>query len=419
MGGWAEDRRQMSVTRIVTRLNVGGPARQELALTGALRKAGLSTELVTGRPDSAEGLASGSDAADKVVSSLRRSINPRRDLQAFLALSAHLRSRRPDVVHSHLAKAGGLGRLAARACGVPVTVHTFHGHVLQGYFSSRVTDAFVQAERCLARHTDALVAVSACVRDELLSLGVGRPDQWHVIPLGLDLEAFRRSQDPVQVCRQRLGLPSGGPLVALVGRLASVKDPGTFLQAARHVAEAFPAASFVVAGDGELRRLMERRGRELLGDRVQFLGWVDDMASLYRATDVVLLTSRHEGTPAALIEAGAAGCPVVATDVGGVRDVVTDGVNGYLVTPGDARAIASATMAVLSDPARALALGAAGRRTSQRFSVDRLATDLGALYETLLATRSPRRIPTRPQRRAAKELRGTAVLPSPHAGGLR
>lgn len=375
------------VTRLVTRLNVGGPARQELALTGAMRRQGFDCELVAGSLDAGEGPAQGAGAVDRVIPTLGRQVHPARDIRALLAIGRHLRHRRPDVVHTHMAKAGALGRLAAFGCGVPVTAHTFHGHVLEGYFSSRTTDALVHLERALACHTDALVAVSAAVRDELLALGIGRPDQWHVIPLGLELAALHRTGSSKEQSRAELGLPTTGPVVAMVTRLVPVKDPDTFLRAARQVAEAIPEATFVVAGDGELRPALERQGGAMLGDRIRFLGWVHDVAPLYRASDVVLLSSRHEGTPAALIEAAAAGRPVVATDVGGVRDVVIEGVTGHLVRPADARSLALATQDVLRDPQRAEAMGAAGRRLSERFSTDRLAADLRVLYATLIDAR--------------------------------
>jgi glycosyltransferase involved in cell wall biosynthesis len=385
----------------MTRLNVGGPARQELGLTEAMREVGFDCELIAGRPDPREGTSPGAESAARVIGCLQREFHPGRDLRALAALTAHLRSRRPDVVHTHQAKAGALGRTAAAVCRVPVIVHTFHGHVLRGYFSPSATAAFVRAERAMARHTDALVAVSAAVRDDLLALGVGHPHQWHVIPLGLDLDPIRTLQDSPQRCRAILGIPLEGPLVAMASRLVAVKDPGMFLEAARLMVREMPEVTFVVAGDGDLRAQVEQEASVLFGPRMRFLGWRDDVATVYRAADVVVLSSRHEGTPATLIEAAAAGRPVVATNVGGVSDVVIDEVTGLLVQAGDPAALASGTLDLLRDPQRARAMGLAGRRHAERFSSRRLAGDLAALYTDLLAAKSERRrretVPPRPR----------------------
>jgi glycosyltransferase involved in cell wall biosynthesis len=368
-----------------------------LPLTAELRNLGFASQLLAGRPDPAERTASGANSADGVVTALQRNFHASRDVRAFLALCARLRSSRPDIVHTHLAKAGALGRLAACASGVPVTVHTFHGHVLRGYFSPQATQLFLQAERALARRTDALIAVSDAIRDDLLALGVGRPGQWHVFPLGLDLRPLWKAPDNRLDCRTRLGLLPGDPVVAFVGRVVRVKDPETFLATAALVLDEMPHATFLVAGDGDQRGRMQAEARAQFGDRMRFVGWVDDVVTLYGAADVVLLTSRHEGTPATLIEAAAAGRPVVSTDVGGVRDVVVNALTGYLAPGGDAAALAGATLGLLRDPARAAAMGAEGRRRSHRFSTVRLASDLALLYAELLA----RRVPRRPRARLA------------------
>jgi glycosyltransferase involved in cell wall biosynthesis len=291
-----------------------------------------------------------------VVPSLRRAIDVRSDVRAGRALGRLVRARHPDVVHTHLAKAGALGRVAARRARVPVIVHTFHGHVLDGYFSSKKERVFVQAERELARLSTALVAVSSAVRDDLMRKGIGRHDQWRVIPVGLDLETLLGDGAASGSARRKLGLPAEGHVVGIVGRLVPVKDHVTFLRAAAHLASRGDV-TFVVAGDGELRGALEERARGLLGDRVVFTGWIQDLPTLYAAMDVVVSTSRNEGTPVALIEAGAAGKPVVATRVGGVPDVVRDGHTGDLVDAGDAEGVAVRVGRLLDDPALADAGG--------------------------------------------------------------
>lgn len=361
------------VTRIITRLNIGGPARHVGILNSRLDQYGFDSELIAGREASSEGFLA---APGKTVSlpALRRPLAPGSDARAYGYLVRHLQVRRPSIVHTHLAKAGALGRLAASRAGVAVKIHTFHGHVLDGYFSAPVTALFLRTERWLAASTDALVAVSDAVRDELLELGIGRPEQWHVIPLGLDLDALL-GLEPKQ---------SGDLVIGIVGRLAPIKDHDTFMTVAEIVLKARPGVTFVVAGDGEQRVHVEEQARAFNG-RVRVEGWVKDLASLYRRLDIVVLTSRNEGTPVALIEAGAARRPVVATDVGGVSDVVRDHLTGFLAPPGDASGIAEKLIRLLDDPDLRRRMGGAGRDwVRDRFSSARLINETASLYEELL-----------------------------------
>jgi len=370
--------------RVIRRLSVGGPARQAIQLTEVLAARGFGTELVSGVEGDREGRIE-STVPVTVVPSLKREVDPRADLAAGRALHRLIRARRPDIVHTHMAKAGALGRLAAHRVRVPVVVHTFHGHVLDGYFSPPVARAFIAAERGLARWTTALIAVSAAVRDELLRLGIGRAEQWRVIPLGLDLEPLVAPAPDRAAARASLGLPPHGAVVGIVGRLVPIKDHATFLAAAVEVAAVRDDVRFAIVGDGELRNELEDKARHLLGDRVTFTGWVQDLPRLYAALDVVVLTSRNEGTPVALIEAAAAGKPVVATRVGGVTDVVRDGVTGALAVAGDIAGVSGELLKVLGDPGLARAHGDAARaHVRDRFSQQRLDDDIEALYRELL-----------------------------------
>jgi glycosyltransferase involved in cell wall biosynthesis len=342
---------------------------------------GFRSELLYGRATHEEGtLPPPVNAVATELPMLMRSISPRRDALALRALVAFLRDRRPDIVHTHMAKAGSLGRIAAARTGVPTVVHTYHGHVLEGYFSRPFARAIIALERRLARKTDALVAVSPQVRDELLALGIGTPDQWHVIRVGLDLDGFLSTDDGAEEGRAALGLPSSGPIIGIVGRLVPIKDHATFLAAAAIIRAAWRDAIFVVAGDGPLRSTLERAAPPY----VRFLGWVDDVPLLYRACDVVVLTSRNEGTPVALIEASAAQTPVVAAKVGGVGDVVADGDTGLLVKAGDAAGFAAAVSELLGDPRCARAMGRRARqRVVSKYTSRRLTLDVCTLYRQL------------------------------------
>jgi glycosyltransferase involved in cell wall biosynthesis len=308
----------------------------------------------------------------------------------FAQLVRLMRTLRPHVVHTHTAKAGTLGRLAARVARVPVVVHTYHGHVFHGYFSPGRTRIFLAIERALARGTDCLLAVSETVRRELLELRVGTPDRFRVMPLGLDLDPFVRADAVRGQLRAELGLAPEVPVVAIVARLVPIKAHEVFLRAARLVREAVPASRFLVVGDGERRVALEALAAELgLGDSVRFLGWRRDLDRIYADASVVALTSRNEGSPVSLIEAMAAACPVVATRVGGVPDLVEEGVTGCLAPPDDPGALAIPLIALLGDAGRRQALGAAARaRVLPAFSAQRLVDDVDRLYRELLRGRA-------------------------------
>ena len=374
-----------SVLRIITRLNIGGPARQAGFLTRALPEFGFRTALVTGVEEPSEGRIDPGVPAT-VISELCRSISPARDAVALRKLRRLLRRERPDIVHTHLAKAGMLGRLAATGREAPIRVHTFHGHVLEGYFGGATSRTLVAAERALAHRTDVLIAVSESVRDELFDLGIGRADQWRVIPLGLELDRLLAEPPERALARGTLGLPETGPVIGIVGRLVPIKDHLTFLRMAVEIATERPDVWFAVIGDGERRSEIAAAVPSELAGRVVFTGWREDLPSVYAALDLVVLTSRNEGTPVALIEAGAAGRPVVATDVGGVRSVVEPGVTGSLVPAGDVAALAREALRPIEDPSLARRWGEAAReRVTSRFTSDRLARDIAELYRELLA----------------------------------
>ena len=376
----------LRVLQVVTRLNVGGPARHVLALSAALRRRGVDTLIAHGTPEPDEGeIAPGLDQPSVRVVSMRRPLDPAADQRAITDLTRLMRRYRPDVVHTHLAKAGSLGRGAARRVGTSGIVHTFHGHVLEGYFASPSNAAFVLAERELARHTSALVAASTSTRDELLGLGIGRPERWHVVPLALDLAPVTAGAVAPLEARGWLDLPAGVPVVGIVGRLVPIKNHVLFIEAARQVLLERPDVVFAIAGDGELRAMLETEAHRVLGDRVRFLGWVFDLGLLYSALDVVVLTSLNEGTPVALIEALAAGRPVVATDVGGVSEVVHDDANGALVASGDAEAVARAVLGSLEAPDAAAEPERPPSDPAGRYSADRIGEAIASLYESSLA----------------------------------
>jgi len=370
--------------RLITRLNVGGPARQALLLTRALHDE-FPTLLAAGRPSASEGELSDDRVIVRGVP-LARPLHAGMDAKALAAVRRLLGETGAGLLHTHMAKAGTIGRVAATTMTRrPRTVHTFHGHVLDGYFTPNVQRAFVEIERALARRTDALVAVSPEIRDALQSLGIGARREFHVIPLGLDLEPFLSVAGARQELRRHLGLAPDQALVGVVGRLVAIKGIDVLLDAM----VLLPGVHLAVVGDGEERAALTGRARSLgMADRVHFVGWWPDIPSAMSDCDVVALTSWNEGTPVALIEALAAGRAVVATDVGGVRHVVEDGVTGYLVPPGDAGTVAALIRRLLDDADRRACFGRAGRESVRhRFGQERLGGDIRALYTDLVGRR--------------------------------
>jgi glycosyltransferase involved in cell wall biosynthesis len=380
-------RRRTRVLRVITRLNVGGPALHAALLSTRLDPDRFETLLVAGREGAAEGSMLELGRLDerlalRRVPSLGREISGLDDIRALAAVTAIAREFRPDIVHTHLAKAGTVGRLAARAAGARAVIHTYHGTVFKGYFGTVKSRAFIAIERGLARLTTRLVAITPSQRRELLELGIGNERKIVEIPLGLELEQFTTPLEAGEA-RQRLDLPQSTPIVAIVARLAPVKNIALFLRAIGMVPEPVLA---VIVGDGEERAALEAQTMALgIAPRVRFLGWQRDVGAVYAAADVVALTSLNEGSPVSLIEAMAAGRAVVSTAVGGVADVVTDGVSGVLVPSGDAEALAGAIGALLGEPERRHRLGQAARRAAYPlYDVSRLLADVTRLYDSLV-----------------------------------
>ncbi len=388
----AERRGGLRVLRIFSRLNIGGPSVHVILLSAGLRPLGYETRLVVGRESPREGnmlaLAAEKNVTCEAMAGLGREISPIQDLRALAGLFRLMRAWRPEIVHTHTAKAGLLGRLAARAAGVPTVVHTYHGHVLRGYFSPAATHVFRWLETRLARATDALVAVSESVKQDLVSLGIAPAGKIRVVPLGLDL-AHLAARLPRGVLRAEAGIPEGAPLVGMVGRLVPIKDVPTFLEAARIVRAKRDDARFALVGDGEERPALESLCRERgLDGSVTFFGWRRDLAAVYGDLDVVVNASRNEGTPVALIEALAAARPVVATRVGGTPDLLGGGERGRLVPPGEPEALAEAVLETLDQSEAARRRALAGREhVLARHSSDRLVRDVDALYRELRAAK--------------------------------
>lgn len=387
------------VVRVITRLNIGGPSIQAINLSRELTASGFHTTLIHGSLSAGEGdmltLLSVGDTTALRVNELVRQIAPLRDIIAVWRIYRVFCREQPDIVHTHTAKAGTLGRLAGMLYNVihrpprPITlVHTYHGHVFEGYFRSPTTRLFLSIERFLAKHTDALIAISPRIKTDLLhTYKIGQEERIHVIPLGFHLDDLLSIDGKTRSsARASLGIDHGSVVVTTVGRLTAIKRQNLFLEVARNLASSSSRFVFLVVGDGELRHELEQLAARLgIAPRVKFLGWRGDLQTIYAATDVFVLTSRNEGTPVALIEAMAAGVSCVSTDVGGVRDVIVDSTCGVVVPPDDVQAITDAVSLLAKSPMMREQMGRqATLVVRERFGSERLVADIDALYGRLL-----------------------------------
>jgi len=325
------------------------------------------------------------------VPELHREISPLRDLRSVSHVAQLIRELRPHILHTHTAKAGAIGRMAAILAGdaaPPIVVHTFHGHVLRGYFGPLRSGLFRLLERWLARRTTALIAVSPEVRDDLVSLGIAPVEKFSVVRLGIQLDSRVGSEHGNgQEMRRLLGIPPDRFVVGWIGRMTGVKRTDDVLLAVRRLRDRGVDAMLCMVGDGPDRDTVERRAHELGIVRDSFfLGYQDDVAPFYAAFDALILPSANEGTPVSAIESLAGGRPVVATRVGGVPDVVRDGVDGFLVEPGDVDAMADRLATLAADAGLRRRMGEAGSEdVRRRYAVERLLDDVDALYRKLLA----------------------------------
>jgi len=385
---------RITVLRVIARLNVGGPALHVAYLTEGLAERGYDTTLVAGSlaygEESMAHVARRRGARIVTLPHLAREVSPLNDLLAVWHLAKLIRAQRPQIVHTHTAKAGAVGRVAALLAGnarPPIVVHTFHGHVLRGYFNPLTTLAFRTLERWLATVTTRLIAVSPEVRDDLVRLGVAPREKFSVIRLGIELGERVGGDDAARrETRRRLGISPDAFVVGWVGRMTAVKRTEDVLLAFRGLLDRGVDARLCLIGDGPDRRGLERRAHQLgITRRCLFVGYQDDVAPYYEAIDALLLPSVNEGTPVSVIEALAAQRPAVATRVGGIPDVVRDGVDGYLVDVGDAETLAARLAELAADPAKRDAMGSEGRkRVLERYAVERLVDDVDALYRELL-----------------------------------
>lgn len=386
----------IKVLRIINRFNIGGPTYNATFLTAFLPDE-YETLLVGGLPEA--------DEKDSLHIPQQYGLDPllipemvripglKSDRAAYKKLKQIIEDFQPDIVHTHAAKAGALGRKAAKACGVPVIVHTYHGHVFHSYFGRLKTHLYKLIERRLAKLSDGIVAISPIQKNELVGEHrITSPEKVEIVPLGFDLQRFHDEREQSRAAmRSGLQLKDDEVAVAIIGRLAPIKNHDFFLDVVKRLAERGVSARYFIVGDGSGREAIESRVEELkraFGLQIGLTSWITDIARFNSAMDIICLTSDNEGTPVSLIEAQASGIPVISTDVGGVRDIVDDGKTGYVVGKGDLSGFAEKLEILITDEKKRLELSQNGwSYVKNKFHYTTLVKNMDEFYKKLLATK--------------------------------
>lgn len=375
------------IMRIIARMNVGGPAVQVSGLMRGLNSAEFDHRLYTGfcTPDEADYLEVVATDVEAIrIEGFGRSVNVSSDIKAFLILVKEIREFKPHVIHTHTAKAGFLGRIASIVSLQPsIRVHTFHGHLLNGYFGKIKKSLIVAVERILAIFTVKLLAVGEKVRRDLLEAGIGSIDKFGLMPPGLSIELLPSRFDS----RKYLGLNATRLQCAFIGRVTQIKRPDRFMDIVSEIKRRQIDLDFFIAGGGELLNQCQRR---IIEDNlpITILGWQSNIEMVLSASDIVILTSDNEGTPLSLIQAGMAGLPVVATNVGSIPEIVLNGITGILTTT-SVKELADAIENLVEHAELRSQMGSAAKEfTLANFGVARLVQDHEELYKELLANRA-------------------------------
>jgi glycosyltransferase involved in cell wall biosynthesis len=395
------------VLRILNRFNLGGPVYNAGNLTRYLAPE-FETMLIGGPcgegEEDAAFILQGMNLEPVTIRSMQRSVNPFSDIQAFSEIQKIIRVFKPDIVHTHASKAGALGRMAAYSAKVPVIVHTFHGHVFSGYFGCVHTAAYKWFERRLAAVSSAIIAISETQKKELVEkYHICREEKAVVIPLGFDLSRFSEEQGKKRTAfRSRFAVADDEIVVSIIGRIVPIKNHLLFLESIKVVMQHSDVKikAFIV-GDGPEKQKIMRQAHKMnirTTDAKEndstaplcFTSWIKEIDEVTAGSDIIALTSINEGTPVSLIEAQAAGKPVVSTHVGGVADVVIPGKSALLSGADDPEMFANNLIRLTENKPMREKFGAAGRQfVADRFSYLRLAEDTAALYRRLLDQREP------------------------------
>jgi glycosyltransferase involved in cell wall biosynthesis len=386
------------ILRIINRFNLGGPTYNATYLSRYLPDT-YTTTFIGGSPMEQElhsGFIPESVGQPYIeLPNMSRRISLWNDARSFMSLLGYMRKLRPHLVHTHAAKAGVIGRLAAICCRVPIRVHTYHGHVFSGYFSPTVSNLVQRAERFLAKHTHAIVAISESQKKDLVELyRIAPSEKVHVIPLGLDLKKFTENKEERRIAfRHAHGLSDSTFVYGIVGRLTAIKNHRLLFEAFALLPDLAPTV-LVVVGDGELRSVLEEQAHSITSaskyKKILFTSWIKEIHLALPGFDAVVLSSNNEGTPVSLIEAQAAGVPVISTLVGGVMQCVAHNETGLLVEAQQPLALSEAMKEIKDNAALRSTMASKGPEFAlRRFGYERLIKEMDELYCELLKTSKP------------------------------
>lgn len=396
------------VLRIFNRLILGGPAFHVTYLTKFLEP-DFETQLLIGTKEpheqDADFLMQQYGLKPVEIPNMKRAINWKDDYAAYKQIKTIIHEFKPHIVHTHAAKPGAIGRLAASNSNVPVILHTFHGHVFHSYFGKMKSSFYVQAERYLATKTDRIIAISEQQKEELTrGFNICPAEKMAVIPLGLDLDKFYTGQEIKRhIFRSRYQVKDDEILIGIIGRIVSVKNHAMFLEAIQQVLlKTTRKIRVVIVGDGDLREDLFSQLRSYgipynyipenaKPETIIFTSWLTAMDEVFAGVDIVALSSLNEGTPVSLIEAQAANKPIVTTNVGGVSDVVRENETAMVTPKGDAIAFANALLSLTENDDKRKAMGRHGMyHVREKFDKTRLVHDIRALYYDLLRQKNVR-----------------------------
>ena len=386
---------RIKVIHIITRFDKGGSAENTFLTVKGLDKntydilliIGASQESAMGeeeRKASHDNLSEAEFSGVRImkVEKLVRNVRPLNDLCTLWTLMSIFRKERPHIVHTHTSKAGILGRWAAWLSNVPVIIHTPHGHVFWGYFNRWISLFYVLLERWTARITDKIIALTEQEKKDHLSFHIAPDHKFEVIHSGVDLNKFRHVlNDPIHI-KNELGIPGRAFVIGTVGRLAPIKGQRYLIEAAKDIIEEYPETFFLLLGDGELSYDLQSLAIKLgIYENIKFLGWRSDVAEILSTFDIFAFPSLNEGMGKAVVEAMSLGKPIIASRVGGILDLIGDGVNGLLVPRADSNILAVKIEILLSDPAKREKMGNEGKKMSLQYDSDKMVQKIDALYK--------------------------------------
>ena len=387
--------RKIKVLRIINRFNLGGPTYNATFLTAFLDEK-FETKLIGGKHEAHEGdstfILDKYNVEFEIVDELQREINWSQDKKALKKIRQIIREFQPDIVHTHASKSGFIGRLAAHKEKVPVIVHTFHGHVFHSYFGKVKTSLYKNVERWMAKRSDAVLMISQLQKEEIVNkFRIVADEKAHIVPLGFDLSKFRTNQEALRSeFRELYKIPESFVAVGIIGRLAPIKNHDLFIESARQLAlNSEQKLKFVIIGDGQLMNQLKSRCNEIneeVGEELFiFTSWIKNIEFALAGLDVVALSSLNEGTPVSLIEAQAAGVPVISTNVGGVKDILVENETGIVVEDFSINEYAQKLQFLVESKEIREKMSQNGwNHVREEFSYNRLCSDVAKLYNELL-----------------------------------